>query len=243
MKTKKELFKDYVKKGYDIEKQQGFCIEFYISSIFLLSLGVICIFHFKNTIAISITSILCAFVILAIIYDGTMFYDYCKNISLNNIKDILENEKNNINKLRQLIKSYKEEESIFEKKDLYNEIQNMINVRDVIENEKIIFKILKDFEKNINYTLKTIDDLNKYLNKHNTPVEAKECICLEISGTIENMLSENNINLIDDTYILLYKPNLLKNANLKLYDNFYNIYQKNNIKRIEQKNGETKCEI
>lgn len=172
-----------------------------------------------------------------------MFYDYCKNISLNNIKDILENEKNNINKLRQLIKSYKEEESIFEKKDLYNEIQNMINVRDVIENEKIIFKILKDFEKNINYTLKTIDDLNKYLNKHNTPVEAKECICLEISGTIENMLSKNNVNLINDTYILLYKPNLLEKTDLKLYDNFYKIYQKNNIKRIEQKNGETKCEI
>lgn len=29
MKTKKELFKDYVKKGYDIEKQQGFCIEYH----------------------------------------------------------------------------------------------------------------------------------------------------------------------------------------------------------------------
>lgn len=243
MKTKKELFKDYVKKGYDIEKQQGFCIEGYISLIFLLSLAVISCFYFKNTITISITSILCVLIILVIICDGAMFYDYCKNISLNNIKDILENEKNNINKLRQLIKSYKEEESIFEKKDLYNEIQNMINVRDVIENEKIIFKILKDFEKNINYTLKTIDDLDKYLNKHNTPVEAKECICLEISGTIEKMLSENNVNLIDDTYILLYKPNLLEKTDLKLYDNFYNIYQKNNIKRIEQKNGETKCEI
>lgn len=93
MKTKKELLKDYIKKGYNTEKQQGFCIEFYIPSIFFLSLGVICIFYFKNTITISITSTLCAFVIFTIIYDGTMFYDYCKNISLNNIKDILENKK------------------------------------------------------------------------------------------------------------------------------------------------------
>lgn len=119
MKTKKELLKDYIKKGYNTEKQQGFCIEFYISSIFFLSLGVICIFYFKNTITISITSTLCAFVIFTIIYDGTMFYDYCKNISLNNIKDILENKKNNIYKLKRLIRAYKKEESIFEKKDLY----------------------------------------------------------------------------------------------------------------------------
>ena len=66
-------------------------------------------------------------------------------------------------------------------------------------------------------------------------MKEKECVYLDISETIENVLSENNVNLIDDTYILLYKPNLLENTNLKLYDNFYNIYQKNNIKRIEQK--------
>lgn len=46
MKTKKELFKDYVKKGYNTEKQQGFCIEGYISLIFLLSLAVISFFLF-----------------------------------------------------------------------------------------------------------------------------------------------------------------------------------------------------
>ena len=66
-------------------------------------------------------------------------------------------------------------------------------------------------------------------------MKEKECVYLDISETIENVLSENNVNLIDDTYILLYKPNLLENTNLKLYDNFYNIYQKNNIKRIENK--------
>lgn len=89
--------------------------------------------------------------------------------------------------------------------------------------------------KNIDYTLKTTNDLDKYLNKHKLSVKEKECVYLDISETIENVLSENNVNLIDDTYILLYKPNLLENTNLKLYDNFYNIYQKNNIKRIEQK--------
>lgn len=241
MKTKKELLKEYIKKGYDAEKDQGFFLELYIFLFVVLipSVIVLVFFNCNNDIIKNIIIFIIAFfsflLITLIIKNFTEFCDYIIDKPFNNIKDILENEKNNIHKLKQLIRIYKKEESIFEKKDLYNEIQNMINVRDIVENEKNIFKILTDFEKNIDYTLKTTNDLDKYLNKHKLSVKEKECVYLDISETIENVLSENNVNLIDDTYILLYKPNLLENTDLKLYDNFYNIYQKNNIKRIEQK--------
>ena len=144
------------------KKNQGFCLGGYIILFLPLIPSVIGVLKYNNIIIKNILILIIAFlsacIIMLIITDFMGVCDYIIDKPSNNIKDILENEKNNIHKLKQLIRSYKKEESIFEKKDLYNEIQNMINVRDIVENEKIIFKILTDFEKNINYTLKTIYD-------------------------------------------------------------------------------------